>query len=292
MAIRIRLRGLALAAGASLLGAMMLGPVASAATVRGPIGCAELSVGDRGFPVRVLQGDLAQLGLFGGAVTGRFGAATEAALQRLQRTHGLAATGVLDAATLSAITQAMGLGAGVARCPASGAGSGASSGRGRSAGGGDITAAAGPGGESGPSAAVGAGTGGPFVQGSGSPTVTGGLQVGGKIDGLTIVRIVYLTATAYGATAQDNYPYAAVDAFGVPLRPGDVAVDPRLIPLNTRMYVTGYNSPYLPRGGELAVARDTGGAIQGARIDIYINSTNEALINSFGIQHVTAYILA
>ncbi len=130
-----------------------------------------------------------------------------------------------------------------------------------------------------------------FVQGTASPTVNGGLQVGGKIDGLTIVRVIHLTATAYGATAQDNYPYGPTDAFGVPLKPGDVAVDPSVIALNTKMYVTGYKTPNLPQGGELAVARDTGGAIKGNRIDMYINSTNESLINSFGIQQVTAYIL-
>jgi 3D (Asp-Asp-Asp) domain-containing protein len=138
---------------------------------------------------------------------------------------------------------------------------------------------------------AGTGTAGTFVQGTGSPTITGGLQVGGKIDGLTIRRVVHLVATAYGATAADNYPYGAVDAFGVPLKPGDVAVDPSVIPLNTKLYVTGYTSPYLPRGGELAVARDTGGAIKGSRIDMYVNSTNQSLIDSFGIQRVTAYIL-
>lgn len=137
----------------------------------------------------------------------------------------------------------------------------------------------------------GGGTTARFVQGTNRPVISGGLRVGGTIDGLRIERVLHLTATAYGATAQDNYPYGATDAFGLPLRPGDVAVDPSVIPLNTKLYVTGYKTPHLPAGGELAVARDTGGAIKGKRIDMYINSHNESLISSFGIQHVTAYVL-
>lgn len=75
--------------------------------VQGPIACTTLSQGDHGFPVRVLQGDLSQLGLFGRAVTGVFGRATAAALERFQRRHGLSATGVLDAGTLAVIKRAM-----------------------------------------------------------------------------------------------------------------------------------------------------------------------------------------
>jgi 3D (Asp-Asp-Asp) domain-containing protein len=140
-------------------------------------------------------------------------------------------------------------------------------------------------------ASVSGPVGGSFAQGARSPSISGGLWVGGRIDGLPIVRVIHLTATAYGPTAQDNYPYGATDAFGAPLRPGDVAVDPRVIKLNTQMYVTGYRTSMLPAGGELAVARDTGGAIKGNRIDMYVSTHNESQINAFGIQHVTAYIL-
>ena len=136
-----------------------------------------------------------------------------------------------------------------------------------------------------------ASSGGTFAQGAAFAVPSGGLQVGSKIDGLTVTRVIHLTATAYGATAADNYPYGPTDAFGAPLKPGDVAVDPSVIALNTKLYVTGYKTPNLPQGGELAVARDTGGAIKGNRIDMYVNSTNQSLINSFGIQQVVAYVL-
>ena len=292
MRLRTGLRWLSAPVGACLLAAALIGPSASAASVQGPIGCQTLSVGDTGLAVSVLQGDLSQLGYYKGPVNGSFQATTRSALKAFQRRHGLTGSGALDMQTLTAIGSAMGLGPRTRYC------NGVS----------PIVPTTGS-----PANTVGrtthtlmqsvqklaststVSTGGAtrtFVQGTSHPTITGGLHVGGKIDGLTIVRVIHLVATGYGATAQDNYPYGATDAFGKPLRPGDVAVDPRVIALNTKMYVTGYHTSRLPQGGELAVARDTGGAIKGARIDMYINSTNESLINSFGIQSVTAYLLS
>jgi 3D (Asp-Asp-Asp) domain-containing protein len=103
-------------------------------------------------------------------------------------------------------------------------------------------------------------------------------------------RTLTMVATAYGPSAQDNYPYGATDYFGRPLRPGDVAVDPAVIPLGTRLYITGYHSPYLPPGGFVAVADDEGGAIHGDRIDIFIDGSEQA-VNSFGIQDVKVIVL-
>jgi 3D (Asp-Asp-Asp) domain-containing protein len=281
--------------GLGLSTCLLVSGSALAATVSGPIGSTTLSRGDRGFPVRVLQGDLAQLGEYTGAVTGYFGAGTAAALRRLQAGNGLASTGVLNAATLQAIERAMGIGGGGSTGGTGRSGGSAGSGGPSATGGTSTYGGTGSGRTTGGSTSGtprGGGSGGTFVAGTGAPSVSGGLQVGGTIDGLRIVRVIHLTATAYGPTAQDNYPYGATDAFGAPLKPGDVAVDPSVIPLNTKLFVTGYSTPLLPRGGELAVARDTGGAIKGARIDMYVNTYNESQINSFGIQHVTAYILA
>jgi 3D (Asp-Asp-Asp) domain-containing protein len=100
-----------------------------------------------------------------------------------------------------------------------------------------------------------------------------------------------MEATAYGLTAQDNYPYGATDYFGQPLTAGDIAVDPSVIPLGTCLRVTGYSSPYLPKGGFVGEADDTGGAIQGEHIDIFEDLDNEAEISNFGIQYVQVTIL-
>ena len=58
-----------------------------------------------------------------------------------------------------------------------------------------------------------------------------------------------------------------------------MAVDPRVIPLRTRLY-SGY--------GE-AIAGDTGPAIRGSRIDLGFNSYSDAI--RFGRREITVYIL-
>ena len=65
----------------------------------------------------------------------------------------------------------------------------------------------------------------------------------------------------------------------VPVR-GIVAVDPHVIPYYTKMYVPGYG---------VAMAGDTGGAIVGNRIDLFMDSYEEAI--NWGRRDVEVYIL-
>jgi 3D (Asp-Asp-Asp) domain-containing protein len=69
-------------------------------------------------------------------------------------------------------------------------------------------------------------------------------------------------------------------ATGMMAGKGVVAVDPRVIPLGTRLYIEGYG---------YAIAGDTGGAIKGNRIDLGFNTYREAV--RFGRRTVTVYIL-
>lgn len=74
-----------------------------------------------------------------------------------------------------------------------------------------------------------------------------------------------LTATGYNVKANPD---------------GVIAVDPRVIPLGTKVYVEGYG---------YAIARDTGGAIKGNRIDVHMRSVSAA--RQFGRQTVKVTII-
>ncbi len=86
-----------------------------------------------------------------------------------------------------------------------------------------------------------------------------------------------MEATAYLPTDGNG---AGITAMGIPATYGIAAVDPSVIPLGTRLYVPGY--------GE-ALAADTGGAIYGYKIDLCMESYEEAM--SFGRRTVTVYVL-
>lgn len=90
-----------------------------------------------------------------------------------------------------------------------------------------------------------------------------------------------LTMTATGYSPGDGMTPGNYTATGMLAKRGVVAVDPRVIPLGTRVYVEGYGP---------AVAADTGGAIKGMRIDLCFDSVPEAL--SFGLQNgIKVYVL-
>lgn len=79
-----------------------------------------------------------------------------------------------------------------------------------------------------------------------------------------------LTVTATG------YSMPGRTATGAPTGWGVVAVDPSVIPLGTRLTIPGYGS---------GVAADTGGAIQGATIDLWFPTVAQA--NAWGRRTVT-----
>lgn len=98
-------------------------------------------------------------------------------------------------------------------------------------------------------------------------------------------------STAYSADPSENGGYGAFDYMGNPLGIGTVAVDPTVIPLGSKLYIEGYNFNGLPAGGMYAYATDTGGAIKGKRIDIFIPGSKKSL-QKFGIQTIKVYKLS
>ena len=87
---------------------------------------------------------------------------------------------------------------------------------------------------------------------------------------------IYGEATAYtwGGGA------SGTTSLGLWPKRGIVAVDPRMIPYYTKMYIPGYG---------MAIAGDTGGAIVGHRIDLFMDSLYECY--QWGRRDVEIYIL-
>lgn len=88
-----------------------------------------------------------------------------------------------------------------------------------------------------------------------------------------------MEATAYTADTATAYP-TGYTATGILAREGVVAVDPRVIPLGTTVFVPGYG---------IAIAADTGGAIIGNRIDLCMDKYGDAV--NFGRRTVQVYVL-
>lgn len=97
-------------------------------------------------------------------------------------------------------------------------------------------------------------------------------------------KVLDVKATAYAPGAHDNGQWGDKTFLGTTVRPGIVAVDPRVIPLGTRVYIE-----YPDGTSQYAVAEDTGGAIKGNRIDVAVPSVDKAY--DFGIKNVKVHVL-
>lgn len=93
-----------------------------------------------------------------------------------------------------------------------------------------------------------------------------------------------MAATAYAPTPE-NWGYGT--ASGNRARDGVVAVDPRIIPLGTKLYVKS-NVEGIPDYG-YCIAWDVGGAIKNMRIDLFMESERDCYY--FGLRDVTVYVL-
>jgi 3D (Asp-Asp-Asp) domain-containing protein len=100
-----------------------------------------------------------------------------------------------------------------------------------------------------------------------------------------------LTATAYDLSYESTGknpgdPEYGITASGTKAQPGTVAVDPRVIPLGTELYIASTDGS--PDYG-FATAEDTGGAIKGNIIDLFMEDGEDCY--DFGRRTVKVYIL-
>lgn len=98
----------------------------------------------------------------------------------------------------------------------------------------------------------------------------------------TYKKVIAMSASAY-TYGNDG---GNVTATGIATCRGIVAVDPRVIPLGTKLYIESEDGKYIYG---TAVASDTGGAIKGNRIDLFVESEREC--RAFGRRTVNVYIL-
>lgn len=105
-----------------------------------------------------------------------------------------------------------------------------------------------------------------------TPTVpTTSTEVGTAIKTLTMESTAYY---GHSITASGLKPVRNPNGVST------IAVDPNVIPLGTKVYVSGYG---------VAIAADTGGAIKGNIIDVFLNTHEECM--SWGRRQVTVQIL-
>lgn len=110
-----------------------------------------------------------------------------------------------------------------------------------------------------------------------SKSVKGGSLSRGMSNSISYSQVLDMQSTAYsgnGITASGAETKRNADGYST------IAVDPRVIPLGSRVYVDGYG---------YAVAEDTGGAIKGNIIDVFFFSESEA--RGWGRRSVKVYIL-
>ena len=100
---------------------------------------------------------------------------------------------------------------------------------------------------------------------------------------LTYTDVVHVLATAYTKTDEGCNDITATGTYA---RVGAIAVDPRLIPYGTRMYILSDDGAYVYG---IATAEDCGGSIKGNRVDLYYDTTAECF--QFGRRNCTIYIL-
>ncbi len=115
------------------------------------------------------------------------------------------------------------------------------------------------------------------------------INVNGQV--IPYKKVLTCQATAYDLSFEScgKYPGSpgyGITASGTYAKVGTVAVDPRVIPLGTKMYIVSTDGSYVYG---YCTAEDTGGAIKGNKVDLFYNTRNECM--QFGRRSVNVYIL-
>lgn len=110
-------------------------------------------------------------------------------------------------------------------------------------------------------------------------------------DVVRYAKVLDMNATAYTASFADtgknpDHPAFGITYSGMRVREGIIAVDPKVIPIGTKVYVEVRGST--PDYG-FAIAADIGSAIKGNLIDLYFDSAKQ--VSQWGRRKVVVYVL-
>jgi 3D (Asp-Asp-Asp) domain-containing protein len=108
----------------------------------------------------------------------------------------------------------------------------------------------------------------PPLPAASAPRLTSPAAVGGRLAPSGQGRQLRAQVTAYSASVEEGTAWG-ITRSGTRARPGVVAVDPRVIPLGSRVRIAGLPGVYR--------AEDTGGGIIGAHVDVFMESRADAL---------------
>ena len=95
-------------------------------------------------------------------------------------------------------------------------------------------------------------------------------------------KVLTCTATAYSCEGYTGHTYSGTIA-----RVGAIAVDPRVIPLGTELYIVTNDGRYIYG---YCVAEDIGSGITGNKVDLYFDTFAECW--QFGVRSCTVYVLS
>ncbi|KOF57172.1 MULTISPECIES: G5 and 3D domain-containing protein [Clostridium] len=91
---------------------------------------------------------------------------------------------------------------------------------------------------------------------------------------IDVVATAYTNDFGFGITASGSRVRRDTNGYS------SIAVDPRVIPLGSKLYIPGYG---------YGVAEDTGGAIKGNRLDLFFSSEKDCY--NWGVRNIKVYIL-
>ena len=107
----------------------------------------------------------------------------------------------------------------------------------------------------------------------------------GRVHSQGPTTTVSRTATGSSAFTATAYCKGTITATGTKPNPRSIAADPRVLPMGTRIKLTGVDDRY----SGVYTVRDTGSSIRGRRLDLYIRDCREAV--RFGRRSVRVSVL-